>query len=126
MTDAPARSAAAHLEVLLVNATLGERGGVTVDVDNIARGLVDRGHRPRTVTSLRGLVPHLRTNRNALVHVFGLLPVATQWASMAAAKAAGRVLVWTPVFHPSRRGRLPRRRPDSEASAPFPAPQGLH
>src|SRR5438128_587983 len=71
MTDAPARSAAAHLEVLLVNATLGERGGVTVDVDNIARGLVDRGHRPRTVTSLRGLVPHLRTNRNALVHVFG-------------------------------------------------------
>jgi glycosyltransferase involved in cell wall biosynthesis len=123
MTDAPARSDSAHLEVLLINSTLGARGGVTVDVDNIARGLVHRGHRPRTVTSLRGLVPHLRANRSAIVHVFGLLPVATQWGSMAAAKAAGRVLVWTPVFHPSRRGSWPERRQDWKSFVPFRAMQ---
>ena len=59
---APARSSAANLDVLLVNSTLGARGGVTVDVDNIARGLVQRGHRARTVTGLRPLVAQLRAN----------------------------------------------------------------
>jgi len=125
VTDAPARRAAAQLDVVLVNSTLGARGGVTVDVQNIARGLVDRGHRPRTVTSLRALVPQLRTSRNALVHVFGLLPVATQWASMAAAKAAGRILIWTPVFHPSRRSSWPERRQDWKLFVPFRAMQAF-
>jgi len=116
---APARSRAAHLDVLLVNSTLGARGGVTVDVDNIARGLVQRGHRGRTVTGLRPLVAQLRANPEALVHVFGLLPVATQWTSMAAAKASRRILVWTPVFHPSRQASWPERRQDWKTFVPF-------
>jgi glycosyltransferase involved in cell wall biosynthesis len=40
----------------------------------------------------------------ALVHVFSCLPVYLHFAAMAAARSAGRGLVWTPMMHPARRG----------------------
>jgi glycosyltransferase involved in cell wall biosynthesis len=107
------------LDVLLVNATLGAQGGVTVDVENIAKGLVDRGHQPLVATSVREVASELRARRRGLIHVFGLLPVATQWVAMAGAKVTSRILVWTPVFHPSRRTSWLDRRQDWKMFVPF-------
>jgi glycosyltransferase involved in cell wall biosynthesis len=38
-----------------------------------------------------------------VVHVFSCLPVHLHFAAMAAARAHGRALVWTPMMHPARR-----------------------
>jgi glycosyltransferase involved in cell wall biosynthesis len=90
-------------EAILVHAGLHERGGVSVDVWNLVEGLGERGRELEPVGSLRALRAALREHPRALVHVFGCLPSATIFGSMAAAKVARRPLVWTPVFHPSRR-----------------------
>jgi glycosyltransferase involved in cell wall biosynthesis len=118
-----ARPALDQLDVVLVNAVLGAKGGVTIDIENLAQGLVDAGHRPVMATTTQVAARALRTRPNALLHTFGLLPVATPWVAMAAAKAMSRILVWTPVFHPSRRSSWPKRRQDWKMFVPFRAMQ---
>ncbi len=123
MTTASARVVAQpvveQLEVVLVNATLGAQGGVTIDIENIVRGLLDRGHRPVVTTTMQSVVRGLRGRPNAVVHAFGLLPVLAEWFAMVAAKATGRMLVWTPVFHQSRVSSWPERRQDWKMFVPF-------
>ena len=38
-----------------------------------------------------------------IVHLYSCLPVHLHWAAAAAARRAGRPLVWTPMLHPGRR-----------------------
>lgn len=91
------------LDVLLVQPGFGERGGVTVDVLNLADGLRAANHRARTAGSLTQLVAELCSRRPAVVHVFGCLPSPTIFGAMALARLRGLPLVWTPIFNPIRR-----------------------
>ena len=86
-----------------MQAGLGEAGGVTVDVVNLAEGLEDRRHRARLAGSVRQLGRELAASPRALVHVFGCLPSVTTFGALAMAKARRRPLVWTPIFNPIRR-----------------------
>lgn len=49
-----------------------------------------------------GMAALVRARPRALVHVYSCLPVYAHAAAMAAARAARRPLVWTPMLHPSR------------------------
>jgi len=91
------------LDVLLVQPGFGERGGVTVDVLNLADGLKRSNHRARTAGSLKQLISELRSHTPAVVHVFGCLPSPTIFGAMALARLRGLPLVWTPIFNPIRR-----------------------
>jgi glycosyltransferase involved in cell wall biosynthesis len=91
------------LDVLLVQPGFGERGGVTVDVLNLADGLTRSGHRARTAGSLKQLISELRSPAPAVVHVFGCLPSPTIFGAIALARVRGLPLVWTPIFNPIRR-----------------------
>jgi glycosyltransferase involved in cell wall biosynthesis len=51
----------------------------------------------------------MRSRRDAIVHVFGCMPSHLTWSALAAARAGGNPLVWTPMFHPLR-SRVWRRR----------------
>lgn len=88
------------LAVSLVFAGKGE-GGIRVDIQQLERGISDYGRRVAAVGSLRELRDVLEVGPH-IVHVFGCLPCATTFGSMALAKSRGLPLVWTPVFHPSR------------------------
>jgi glycosyltransferase involved in cell wall biosynthesis len=118
-------AATRQLRVVLVNATLGAQGGVTIDVENIARGLRMEGHVPVVTTTMRSVTNALRDERSSLLHVFGLLPVPTEWTAVVAAKATGRKVVWTPVFHQSRQGSWPERRQNWKMFLPFRAMQAF-
>jgi glycosyltransferase involved in cell wall biosynthesis len=91
------------MDIALVHAGAHARGGVSVDVEALAGGLRKRGNEALVLSSARDLVRALRRRPHAIVHVFGCLPSSTTFAAMATAKGARRPLVWTPVFHPSRR-----------------------
>src|SRR5256714_11429091 len=92
------------LDVVLVYEGLERPGGVAVDVDNLAAGLRAAHHRVATVRSARELSRALDDARPAIVHIFGCTPSLATLASMVYARARRRThLVWTPVFHPSRR-----------------------
>lgn len=88
------------MHVVLQHEGLANAGGVTVDVRNLERGLRARGVEVTAVARARDVRAALRAD--TVVHVFGCLPAPSTFASMLAAKRAGRPLVWTPVFHPSR------------------------
>lgn len=89
------------MKVVLVHAGLPERGGVTVDVRNLERGLREHEVEVTAVGRLDELRLVLRGAR-PLVHVFGCLPSVTIFGALALARAHRLPLVWTPIFHPSR------------------------
>lgn len=91
------------LEVVIVHSGWPKPGGVTVDVRGLVSGLILRGHEAVVAQDLRVLGRKLTSRPGALVHVFSCLPSPTIVGAMAAARAGSRALVWTPVFHPSRR-----------------------
>jgi glycosyltransferase involved in cell wall biosynthesis len=91
------------IDAILVHSGLGSSGGVTTDVRNLEQGLSERQLTVALAGNLGSLFSLLRRHRRALVHVFGCLPSPTTFGAIAAAKAWRRPLVWTPVFHPSRR-----------------------
>jgi glycosyltransferase involved in cell wall biosynthesis len=91
------------LDVLLIHSWPGKTGGGTVDVLALTEGLVQRGHHTALVESSRLLRHELESRPGAIVHLFGCLPAYTPLAAMVLAKRRRRVLVWTPVIHPSRR-----------------------
>lgn len=78
-------------------------GGVTVDIQQLERGIQRHGQHAVVVGGLRELRDVLKAGPH-IVHVFGCLPSAATFGSMALAKVRGLPLVWTPVFHPSRPG----------------------
>lgn len=90
------------MRVVLVHADLDERGGVTVDVRNLERGLRGLGVDAAAVATLRELSAELGRPTRPLVHVFGCLPSPVIFGALLLARARRAPLVWTPVFHPSR------------------------
>ncbi len=90
------------MNVVLVHAGLRDRGGVTVDVRNLERGLQRHNVPVTAVATTRALVAELRRRPGSLVHVFGCLPSPAIFASLGIARSGRSPLVWTPVFHPSR------------------------
>ncbi|HZT85471.1 MAG TPA: glycosyltransferase family 4 protein [Gaiellaceae bacterium] len=90
------------LDVLLVQPGFGERGGVTVDVLNLAEGLKGANHHARTAGSFKRLVSELSSRTPSVVHVFGCLPSPTIFGAMALARLRRIPLVWTPIFNPIR------------------------
>jgi glycosyltransferase involved in cell wall biosynthesis len=113
------RPTTGQLQVLLVNATLGAEGGVTVDVENIARGLNHHGGLALVCNSTRAVTRDLRGRRGDIVHVFGCLPTPSEWTAFVAAKAFGHILVWTPVFSPLRPSSWRERKHDWRMAVPF-------
>jgi glycosyltransferase involved in cell wall biosynthesis len=91
------------LEILLVHSWPGKTGGGTVDVLGLADGLVQRGHHAVPVQSSTILRRELRLRPRAFVHLFGCVPAFAPLAATIAAKWSKRIVVWTPVLHPSRR-----------------------
>ena len=91
------------LDVLLVQPGFGGRGGVTVDVMNLASGLERRSQRARTAGTFAQLVRELRSPATTVVHVFGCLPSPTIFAAILLARLRRLPLVWTPIFNPIRR-----------------------
>jgi|SRR5579862_8066132 len=91
------------LDVLLVQPGFGARGGVTVDVMNLASGLERRSQRARTAGTFAQLVRELRSPATTLVHVFGCLPSPTIFGAIVLARLRQVPLVWTPIFNPIRR-----------------------
>jgi glycosyltransferase involved in cell wall biosynthesis len=91
------------LDVLFVQPGFGKRGGVTVDVLNLAEGLEGANHRARTAGSLKQLFTEVRSRKPAVVHVLQCLPSPTIFGAMALARLSGIPLVWTPIFNPIRR-----------------------
>jgi glycosyltransferase involved in cell wall biosynthesis len=91
------------LDVLFVQPGFGKRGGVTVDVLNLAEGLEGANHRARTAGSLKQLIAEIRSRKPAVVHVLQCLPSPTIFGAMALARLNGIPLVWTPIFNPIRR-----------------------
>lgn len=91
------------LDVLLVQPGFGARGGVTVDVMNLAAGLERRSQRARTAGTFAQLVRELRSPATTLVHVFGCLPSPTIFGAIVLARLRRVPLVWTPIFNPIRR-----------------------
>jgi glycosyltransferase involved in cell wall biosynthesis len=96
------RSRVSDVEALLAY-SVRQPGGISVDVDNQAHGVRQRGGEVQVVRNLAELRAGLHRLPGALVHVYGCLPSPTAWSMMATAKAARRPLVWTPTFHPARR-----------------------
>lgn len=90
------------MDVVLVQPGYGERGGVTVDVANLAAGLERHRFCARPVSSLAQLRHELRSPSRKLVHVFGCLPSPTIFGAMAIARLRRAKLVWTPIFNPIR------------------------
>jgi glycosyltransferase involved in cell wall biosynthesis len=90
-------------DVVLVHPGVAKPGGVSVDVRGLADGLSHRGHAVALASNARTLRRELRSRPRALVHIFGCLPSYTTFAAIAIARRARRGVVWTPVFHPSRR-----------------------
>jgi len=89
------------MKVLLVYAGLNP-GGITADLRNLERGLRARGIEVAVAGDLATVRGHARGG-DVLVHVFSCLPSATTFGVMALAKTSHLPLIWTPVFHPSRR-----------------------
>jgi phosphatidylinositol alpha-mannosyltransferase len=62
---------------------------------------------PRAFSLAHGIAPGIgrviRERPNAVVHVFSSVPAYLHLAAIAAARRAGRPLLWTPMLHPSRR-----------------------
>jgi glycosyltransferase involved in cell wall biosynthesis len=93
------------VNVLLAFGGLEKPGGITPDLRNLERGLEARGLRVASEGSLPGVLRRLRgADDRQIVHVFGCLPSATIFGSMAGARWRRRRVVWTPVFHPARLG----------------------
>ena len=83
------------LDVVIVQPDYGEPGGVTADVVNLVTGLESRGQRAHTAKTLGQLRHLLRSRPAPLVHVFGCLPSATTFGSLALARLYRLPLVWT-------------------------------
>ncbi len=92
---------ASRLRVVLVHPGAGQPGGVSTDVDALARGLEIGGDEVSVVGSLPSARRALTAGTD-VVHAFGCLPSATTFGSMHEARRRGIPVVWTPVFHPSR------------------------
>jgi glycosyltransferase involved in cell wall biosynthesis len=93
------------LSVLIVSSGGAARpGGVLTDIRQTAEGLKRFGHRVRVTVSAREAARALSSGQVDIVHVFGCLPSPSPFATMLLTRSTGTRLVWTPVFHPSRRG----------------------
>ncbi|HZU19952.1 MAG TPA: glycosyltransferase family 4 protein [Gaiellaceae bacterium] len=68
-----------------------------------------RGDRAAALGLFRDVRRVIRERDGAAVHVFGSMPSYLTFAALAAGRAEGRVVVWTPMFHPLR-GRVWRTR----------------
>src|SRR6266567_3169931 len=101
MARCPSASGIAGMSVLLVYAGL-RPGGITTDLRNLERGLVARGVDVTVAADLREVTRSLSGDCD-LMHVFSCLPSATTFGAMALARGHRIPLIWTPVFHPSRR-----------------------
>lgn len=88
------------MRVVLTYAGLSP-GGITADLRNLERGLVERGVDVAAAGSWAEVRREARSP-DCLVHVFSSMPSVTTFGSIATARARRRPLVWTPVFHPSR------------------------
>jgi glycosyltransferase involved in cell wall biosynthesis len=88
--------------VVVVHHRAGRPGGVSVDVEQLHGGLTGRGWDVSVAGSTASLARMLRKRRRPLVNVFGCVPSATIFGSLAYARLHGCPLVWTPIFHPSR------------------------
>jgi glycosyltransferase involved in cell wall biosynthesis len=89
------------MKVLLVYEGLAP-GGITTDIRNLERELHSRGAEVSVAGTMAEVRRYIRSD-DVLVHVFSCLPSLTNFATMAMARACRLPLVWTPVFHPSRR-----------------------
>lgn len=77
-------------------------GGITTDVRNLERGLRERGVDVCVAGTMAEVHRQVRSG-DMLVHVFSCVPSVLNFETMALARARRLPLVWTPVYHPSRR-----------------------
>ncbi len=99
------RASVRTLSILIASSGGAARpGGVSTDIRQTAEGSRRSGHRVSVTVSALEAARALRSGRVDIVHVFGCLPSISPFATMLLARATGTRLVWTPVFHPNRRG----------------------
>jgi glycosyltransferase involved in cell wall biosynthesis len=95
------RAPDAELQIVLVHAGVGSRGGVSTDVEALADAVRRIGDDVCVVGNV-GTAARAIAAGPDVVHAFGCLPSFVTFDAMASARLRGIPVVWTPVFHPSR------------------------